>query len=447
MSLQTTVKTKVKSKTALLAIVAVAAVSAAAVGISIFGGGLAGVVTLPGSVWTCAESNETANNVDPATIPYYSTFLTNTGGLDNVKYFDITRRSAATCQKNSYPYSKAMYEDTCLIDVGTVVSGKTTWQSTKVAACSKADEDGITKRNCRLQEGFVKNATSTSPAVSNWTYKCLNGCDNGACLPVPDLEISRIFYTSTNNIDVEIKNNNTAAPAGPFRVKYTIDGITDYTNQLSLSGTSMSVRIADNLGGAGGNHSIAVVADDDNKAIESNENNNSLAKTLATCRDTDDASYPSFNQSRTDTPYFKGTCTDATGDHVDACSGSSVTEYYFAVTYSPPGCACAQRSFTCPAGCNNGACIATATCTATDDPDNSKVIYGANLEVNGTTTGRIYTGATTTMTDICSYSYPDRVQESFCTYMNAINPNYVPVMTWGTYTCPAGKTCVSGACQ
>ena len=191
--------TKTSTSTVVYAALAVSTVVAAvAVGISVFsGGGLFGVVSIPGATYTCAESNETANNVDPATIPYYSSFVTYNGGLDNVKYFDITRKSAATCQKNSYPYSKAMYEDTCLIDVAAVVSGKTTWKSTKVNDCSKADEDGITKRNCRLQEGFVKNASSTSPAVSNWTYRCPNGCNSGACMPVIDNLYGKVIKSAS----------------------------------------------------------------------------------------------------------------------------------------------------------------------------------------------------------------------------------------------------------
>ena len=195
--MQAVVKTKVKSKTALLAVAAVIAVSAVAVGISVFsGGGLFGVVSIPGATYTCAESNETANNVDPATIPYYSSFVTYNGGLDNVKYFDITRKSAATCQKNSYPYSKAMYEDTCLIDVAAVVSGKTTWQSTKVNDCSAADYSA-TKRNCRLQEGFVKNAGTANPAVGNWTYTCLSGCNSGACVTFMDVSVSPVPVSGT----------------------------------------------------------------------------------------------------------------------------------------------------------------------------------------------------------------------------------------------------------
>lgn len=190
------VKTKTATANVVFAAVAVSAVVAAvAVGVSVFSGGLAGVVSIPGATWTCSESNESANNVDAATIPYSALFTTYNGGLDNVKYFDVTRKSLAKCVKG---YSQAAYEDTCMIAVAAIISGKTTWQSTKVTSCTAAEMDNITKRNCHLQEGFVKNANTASPAVSNWTFTCPNGCNNGACInPL----YGKVLKSATNSLN------------------------------------------------------------------------------------------------------------------------------------------------------------------------------------------------------------------------------------------------------
>ncbi|MFA5029567.1 MAG: hypothetical protein WC518_02320 [Patescibacteria group bacterium] len=177
--------------------------SAAVIAVFIFKiitGGMPGVVTLPGSTWTCSESNsnEMHNNVTISTIPYLSSFNASTGGLGNVKFFDIYNKSTADCVRGG---SRTAYEDKCLIDV---CSG-TSCKSTPVASCSKTD------RNCRLQEGFVKNSAGVTPTVSNWLYKCPDGCSDGACINLSagsvnleksEIVLAGIIQVGTSNVGI-----------------------------------------------------------------------------------------------------------------------------------------------------------------------------------------------------------------------------------------------------
>lgn len=181
MAMQTATKTKISTVTYTVLAVVIAG-SAIAVGLSFINpGGLPATI-----IRTCSESAETANFDVPAYVM-----------AKNPKYFNPNVKSRAA-QK---PYGAA-YEDTCLIDMlstttRTLADGSTrvitVAKSTKVDSCSAADEDNITKRNCRLQEGFC-----TGSSVSNYVYKCPNGCANGACI-----QLSGGTLTITN-----LKNNN-----------------------------------------------------------------------------------------------------------------------------------------------------------------------------------------------------------------------------------------------
>ena len=183
MSVLTQTKTKVSPMVSIGVIVAVAAVATAIVAVSLnLPGGLASVVALPGSAYVCSESNEIANNVDPATISNYSSFVRNNGDLSRVKYFDIYKKSTAKCTK----YLSSSYTDVCLVDVCTGTACK----QTPVTSCLP------TEKNCHLQEAFIKNATSTSPKISNWYYRCPNGCSDGACqnVSVGGISIKRMWF-------------------------------------------------------------------------------------------------------------------------------------------------------------------------------------------------------------------------------------------------------------
>ena len=123
--------------------------------------GLYGYIIKP-----CRETSETANNVATSTIPYYSTLLSSQKITDiaQLTYFDIYTKSTAQCVSGS---NRTAYDDQCFIDVCT----GTSCQSTKKDSCTPLD------KNCRLQEGFI----TPNNTVSNWRYKCPNGCTNGAC--------------------------------------------------------------------------------------------------------------------------------------------------------------------------------------------------------------------------------------------------------------------------
>ncbi len=110
---------------------------------------------------TCADPFESANTVD---LPDYVKPL-------NPKWFDPFIRSTTTVRSSS---SISQYNDQCLIDVK---SATNVWKSTRVDSCSAADEDNVTKRNCRLQEAYCAGTS-----LGNYSYKCPNGCLNGACL-------------------------------------------------------------------------------------------------------------------------------------------------------------------------------------------------------------------------------------------------------------------------
>lgn len=125
------------------------------------GSGMASFVTSK----TCVDTNETSN-MATSSMPIYV-------ASKNPRWFDPIIKSIT----KNLPYG-AKYEDKCLIDVKEIRSdGRVVWRSTPIASCSTADEDGVNKRNCRLQEGFC-----TGMSVGNYSYKCPLGCDDGACI-------------------------------------------------------------------------------------------------------------------------------------------------------------------------------------------------------------------------------------------------------------------------
>ncbi len=185
MSPKIAVKTAVKPVTALLAITAVVAISAVAIAVGLnLSGGLPATVT-----YSCIDPNETVNkDVPQALISKYLAF------------FNPDVKSKAQLK----PYG-SYYEDKCLIDMLSTTTRRladgstrviTVAKSTPVNECSAADENNVTARNCRLQEGFC-TINNGRPAVSNYYHKCPDGCRNGACIVVADQRYGSVVRSAS----------------------------------------------------------------------------------------------------------------------------------------------------------------------------------------------------------------------------------------------------------
>ncbi len=171
-------KTRVEPAVAFFVITTVACIAAViiAVGINL-------TTSLPATAGlSCYDLGETFSRDVPAAI-----------AGKNPNFFNPTVKSTAQQRLYGRPYGSA-YADVCLIDMLSTTTRQmpdgstriiTVAKSTPVDSCSAADEDNITKRNCRLQEGFC-----TGTDVSNYVFKCPSGCSNGACITLMNVYAS-----------------------------------------------------------------------------------------------------------------------------------------------------------------------------------------------------------------------------------------------------------------
>ncbi len=226
MSMQTLTKTKISTVTYTVLAVVIAG-AAVAVGLSFINpGGMPATL-----IRTCSESAETMNFDVPAYVM-----------AKNPMYFNPNIKSRAA-QK---PYG-SYYEDTCMIDLlstttRTLADGTTRVitlaKSTKVASCSVADENNVTARNCRLQEGFC-----TGSGVSNYVYKCPNGCSNGACIQLTGGSLS--IKKQGTNIIFRVIGGTTGIKLGEWLLKATNEAV-DIT-KLRLNTVDASADVASHL--------------------------------------------------------------------------------------------------------------------------------------------------------------------------------------------------------
>ena len=93
-SIEAAVATETKSGIAFGVLVVCALALIAAFGASIMAG-IVGI-TRNSSVTAVFESSESANNFDPAVVPYYDLFKKNYGDISGVMFFDVYSKSRAT---------------------------------------------------------------------------------------------------------------------------------------------------------------------------------------------------------------------------------------------------------------------------------------------------------------------------------------------------------------
>lgn len=92
--IESAVATETKSGIAFGVLVVCALALIAAFGASIMAG-IVGI-TRNSSVTAVFESSESANNFDPAVVPYYDLFKKNYGDISGVMFFDVYSKSRAT---------------------------------------------------------------------------------------------------------------------------------------------------------------------------------------------------------------------------------------------------------------------------------------------------------------------------------------------------------------
>ncbi|MDD2807318.1 MAG: hypothetical protein PHW95_02235 [Patescibacteria group bacterium] len=175
--------------------------------------------------WTCSETAETANSLDPNAVVNPASFKTYNGDISKTKYFDVYTKSTAQCVKGT---GKVAIADKCMKDVCTGGS----CQPTAVSSCTAQDT------NCRLQESFILDSANFSSSftkywmptgatakkmINSWKYNCPNGCNDGAC---SNSNLSNAFDETVDVYMSETPSNILALsnPYGPHQADLTLVG-------------------------------------------------------------------------------------------------------------------------------------------------------------------------------------------------------------------------------
>jgi len=313
-----------------------------------------------------------------------------------------------------------------------------------------------------MQGTVVEHYCGVSGEVYTENYTCPNGCSGGACinnsLGKPNLIIENIslIYQSiaeaglSPEIVVFVKNiGDGPANASTLRVEISprqpqLININNNYFYYGYSDSSAPIPMNDLVSGdvllpgqserfyeyfqpsADGTLTVNAYADSADQISESNEEDNSKTSTfqinkmidLKSCIDSDGVD---FNIKGKVTQNYDNVAVEVE----DACIDNIAQEYIC------EGKFLSLNSYSCPNGCQNGACISsnqTTTCTDSD--------VGLNYYVKGNLTTSASPG--TNFEDYCLYPNAYSLIERHC--LDNQNPNNFTVQ----YECPYG--CQDGAC-